>query len=156
METEIINAELQEADQEVWVDAQRNDGTWKPEKPGDFLTGYYENFEQTQTGKNLYSILQQDNEIIKIWGGKIIDSFFNHKTGVQIGEKVKITFVGKVMIEGKFNAQGEPAYYNDFKVQHTLGKRAASQLPKEESVDQEKIEEMFPEDKPIDVKKIPF
>jgi hypothetical protein len=167
METDTINAELQT---ENWVPAQQNDGTWKPEKEGDVLTGYYESFETTRNGKNLYCILQNDNEIIKVWGGKIIDSFFNHKTGVQIGEKVKITFLGKKPIMNgtiqRINAEtGEPMFYNDYEVLHTLGKRKTSKLSPEDQAktnaeDKKLGEELkagktFEEDE-VDVKMIPF
>lgn len=147
-----IDEELQ------WVDAQRNDGTWKPENPGDILRGVYDKFEETPTGKKLYVIINDEMEMVKVWGGKIIDSYFNHKTGVQIGEQVEIKFVGKVMIEGKFNAQGEPAYYNDFLVRHTLGKRKSSRFSEEDQKDLEAIRQVEQQEKSeeIDPKNIPF
>jgi hypothetical protein len=138
-----------------WVDAERNDGTWKPEKENDFLQGEYVGFEETAKGKKIYSIMDGNGEEVKIWGGKIIDSYFNHKTGVNIGELVRITFLGRVPIEGKFNDRGEPAYYNDFKVQHTLGKRAASQLPNSIEQDAKKFDEANGNEE-IDPKNIPF
>ena len=137
-----------------WVDAERN-GTWKPEKTNDFLQGEYVGFEETSTGKKIYSVINGDGEEVKVWGGKIIDSYFNHKTGVNIGELVRITFLGRVPIEGKFNQYGEPAYYNDFKVQHTLGKRAASQLPNSIEQDAKKFDEANGNEE-IDPKNIPF
>jgi hypothetical protein len=151
---EQINADLQ------WVDAERNDGTWKPERDGDFLQGEYVGFEETNSGKKIYTIVDGTGEKIKIWGGKIIDSYFNHKTGVNIGELVRITYLGRVMIEGKFNDKGEPAYYNDYKVQHTLGKRPQSKLPKSEpkavESKQAKVEILNDEEEDIDPKNIPF
>jgi hypothetical protein len=138
-----------------WVDAERNDGTWKPEKENDFLQGEYVGFEETAKGKKIYSIMDGNGEEVKIWGGKIIDSYFNHKTGVNIGELVRITFLGRVPIEGKFNDRGEPAYYNDFKVQHTAGKRAASQLPNSIEQDAKKFDEANGNEE-IDPKNIPF
>ena len=138
-----------------WVDAERNDGTWKPEKENDFLQGEYVGFEETAKGKKIYSIMDGNGEEVKIWGGKIIDSYFNHKTGVNIGELVRITFLGRVPIEGKFNDRGEPAYYNNFKVQHTAGKRAASQLPNSIEQDAKKFDEANGNEE-IDPKNIPF
>lgn len=144
-----------------WVDAEKDDGTWKPEKTNDFLQGEYVGFEETSTGKKIYSVINGDGEEVKVWGGKIIDSYFNHKTGVNIGELVRITFLGRVPIEGKFNQYGKPAYYNDFKVQHTLGKHAASKLPADEARSQiendaKKFDEANGNNEEIDVKNIPF
>lgn len=143
-----------------WVDAEKNDGTWKPEKTNDFLQGEYVGFEETAKGKKIYTIMDGNGEEVKVWGGKIIDSYFNHKTGVNIGELVRITFLGRVPIEGKFNDRGEPAYYNDFRVQHTLGHRAASKLPAEQAKAQiEQDAKKFDEangNEEIDVKDIPW
>jgi hypothetical protein len=159
--TEEINAELQE---EVWEDVPQNDGTWKPQEAGETLIGSYDNYEETRTGKKLYTIVNDEMEPVKVWGGKIVDSFFNHKTGVQIGERVRITFLGKKPINNadgtqRINAEtGEPMYYNDYKVQHTKGKRPASQLSEQDKEDLAAIKEVEAaesEDK-IDPKKIPF
>ena len=119
------------------------------------MQGEYVGFEETAKGKKIYSIMDGNGEEVKVWGGKIIDSYFNHKTGVNIGELVRITFLGRVPIEGKFNDRGEPAYYNDFKVQHTAGKRAASQLPNSIEQDAKKFDEANGNEE-IDPKNIPF
>jgi len=165
---EQANAELQDVDSqtgEVWEDVPRNDGTWKPAEDGEVLLGMYEGFEETRTGKKLYMIANDDMEPVKVWGGTIMDSYFNGKTGVQIGERVKITFLGKKpLMNGniqKINAEtGEKMFFNDYKVQHTKGKHAASKLDDPDAGLAETMKQIEAEEKaekePIDPKNIPF
>jgi hypothetical protein len=105
-------------------------------------------------------------EPVKVWGGTIIDSFFNHKTGVQFGERVRIKFLGKKPLMNqngtqRINAETkEPMFFNDYAVQHTLGHRATSKLPAEQAKaqieqDAKKFDEMTGNGE-VDPKNIPW
>jgi len=129
----MTTATKQAVNEEVWQDAERNDGTWKPQSAGEVLIGTYDKYDETKNGKRLYTIMKDDGELVKVWGGTLLDSYFNHKTGVQIGERVRIEFLGKKpMMNGtvqRISAEtGEKMFFNDYKVQHTAGKRPESKL----------------------------
>lgn len=139
-------------EEKKWIKVEANDGTWKPEKTGDALEGIYDKYEETKTGKIIYTVVKDDGEIVKVWGSSLLNKHFNQKTGVQIGEEVKIVFLGKKpMMNGtvqRINAEsGEPMFYNDFEIFHTKAKHIENKLP---------AADLFPEEKDIDPKNIPF
>lgn len=72
---------------------------WVPESMNDEISGRYLGV-QHEVGENqseLYSIEVSEGKILNFWGSKVLDG---KMVGVQIGQQVKIVFLGKVKPEG--------------------------------------------------------
>ena len=70
---------------------------WNPEE-GDEVSGNYLGVQEEvgENKSNLYTIKTDDSKQVGVWGSKVLDG---KMIGLQIGQQVKIKFLGKVKPE---------------------------------------------------------
>ena len=116
---------VEETNNEEWEEVDPSKfPTWEP-KIDEEVVGTLEKIE-TNIGPNkskLYTLKQENDEMIKVWGSTVLDKRFDF---ISLGEKVKIVYCG--IIESQ---SGGGRKYKDFKVFHSKAKNKENVLPSE-------------------------
>jgi len=82
---------------------------WLPENPEDSISGIYISKQEGvgENHSNIYNLKTSKGNVVSVWGSTVLDQKLKL---VEIGDDIKIIFVGKVKPEGKRE-------YKDFRLQ---------------------------------------